>query len=547
MTSDAAAAAAAAAEAAREGKPGADEAARAAAGNLQRAAEEMGRALSSRERAEALAARQRSLRAETEGLAASGGASGGKEDAERTAALREAARAMERAESTARAGDASGAAPAAREAAERLAAAAGSLGSKAAEERTRAEEELKRLAERERAAAEEMKRLADRLRERKDLPGSGAAARSMDAASEASSDAASGNPRAAPEVKRNLDQAKESLRDPRARERQKEVLKDPLRDQDALAGATRDFAKSMAEGGDGGGSESAAGAAESMEKASESMEKGEGAEAEEEQREAERRLREIQKELDREQNRYESLRQEELLFRIAKELASLVEGQTGVNLKVRDVDDKREAAGGALSRFDTLTLGEIGDAEKALASRADWIATSIEKEESPVYAFVMRSIAEDMVRLADLLVDRETGISAQVLGAEVVRRLQDLADALKKQREEQMKAMKENRAEGDDPGGDGGQPQETRPSLVPPAAELRMLKTLQDDVNVAIEDMNTELGKDDAIDEDLRREVERLARRQSRLRDLWLVLARKFNLPTEEEGAPAEAPPEEGR
>ena len=436
---------------------------------------------------------------------------------------------MERAESRSRSGDAAGAAPDAREAAEKLAAAAGAAKAKGAAERAKAEKELQRLAERQKENADAMKRLAERLRAEKDLPGAAEAADALDRAASSSGESMrGGGEEARGRTRKGLEEARESLRDPKLEERRKEMLKDPLREQEKLSGETKQLAKDMAGSGDGGGSESAAGASESMDRASEDMEKGDPESAAEDQKEAERRLEEIRRELDREQTRYENLRQEELLFRIAKELDALVEGQSAVNLRVRDVDDKRAAADGTLSRFDLLSLGEIGDREKELAGKAGWIADSIEKEESPVYGFVMRSIAEDMDRLAALLLDRETGSSAQVLGSEVVRRLQELAAALKKQKEEAAKA----------PPPPEGQPQEQKNPLVPPPAELRMLKSLQEEVNASVEDLRAELATGADLSEDARREVDRLARRQSRLRDLWLTLAKKFGLPTEEE-APA--------
>lgn len=394
-----------------------------------------------------------------------------------------------------------------------------------------------------------MKRLADRLREDAGrpgaVPGAGAAAGAMDRASSSAGAAADapGEEGAAArrEAEKALEEARENLRDPRIAERQKELLKDPLRDQEKLAADARALAKDLAASGDGGGSSSASGAAESMDGAAGAMEEGDGETAEERQREAERRLRELKEELDRERTRYENIRQEELLFRIAKELAALVEGQSSVNLRVRDLDDKRAASGGELSRFDRLSLVEIQEAEKGLAAKAEFVASSIEKEDSPVYGFVLRSIAEDMGRLASELGDLETGPGVQVLGSEVLRRLQDLAEALK-HRKEEMEAAQKGKPQ------DGGQQQngEAKKPLVPPAAELRMLKSLQEEVNAGLDSLSGTLEAEGPLPEDAAREVDRLARRQSRLRDLWLALAKKFGLPTEDEGA-AEGEGGEGR
>jgi hypothetical protein len=267
-----------------------------------------------------------------------------------------------------------------------------------------------------------------------------------------------------------------------------------------------------------------------MESASSEMSEGDGSEAERHQREAERRLKELQEELADEERRYEGIRQEELLFRIAKELATLIEGQGGVNTEARNVATKREASGGNLSRFDRKTLEDLHAKETELAEKGGFISKSIEKEGSDVYGFVMQSIAEDMQRLAVYFRDRETGESVQVLGSEILRRLQELAEGLKRERQQQNQGQQQQRQQG-----------EQRRSLVPPDAELRMLRRLQDDLNVSIEDLQRDTEGATGFSPEQRREAERLAGLQGRLRDLWLRLAERYGLPTEE---PHEAPKE---
>jgi hypothetical protein len=61
-----------------------------------------------------------------------------------------------------------------------------------------------------------------------------------------------------------------------------------------------------------------------------------------------------------------------------------------------------------------------------------------------------------------------------------------------------------------------------------------MLRRLQEDVNLHIEDLQRALQGQTALPEERRRDAERLAERQGRLRDLWLRLAERFGLPTEE-------------
>jgi hypothetical protein len=451
---------------------------------------------------------------------------------------------MEKAESGARGGDASGAAPDAREAAKRLGEAAGKVSGRAAEERKRAEEEMKRLAERQREQAERMKRLAERLKKQEGTPGMSKAAGAVeDAASStegaADSTAASseegsdrGEGRRA-EAARSLAKARDALQDPQVRKRQQEALRDPLRDQKKLSSDTKEMAKGLPSGGpEGGSSGSQAGqeAAGAMDRAAGGMEEGDGSSAEENQKEAERKLKEIQEELAEQERRYEGIHQEEALFRIAKELAGLLEGQGAVNTEVKNVDAKRVASEGNLSRFDRQTLKDLQTREADLASKSEFVAASIEKEGSDVYGFVLRSVTEDMRRLASSLQGLETGDPVQVLGAEILRNLKKLADALKIDRET-LRKLAEERPKG---GGGGG---DSKPSLVPPDAELRLLRDLQLDINAAVEDLQRDSTARPGPDESRRSDAERLAQRQRRLRDIWLKLAEKFHLPTEEQPA----------
>jgi hypothetical protein len=272
-----------------------------------------------------------------------------------------------------------------------------------------------------------------------------------------------------------------------------------------------------------------------MDRASGSMEEGDAPSAEEQQKEAERKLREIQKELAEEERRYEGIHQEELLFLIGKELAALVEGQGAVNTGVKNLDAARAAAEGKLSRVNAAILRDLQAKETDLAAKAEVVAGAIEKEGSDVYGFVLRALVEDMTRLAGGFQDLDTGDGVQVLGAEISRRLKKLADALKFDRE-MMKKLAEQRDAGNQGGGGGGGGGDQKQPLVPPDAELRLLRDLQTELNAAIEELSADIKADPTIDDRRRTEAERLARKQARLRDIWLKLAEKFHLDTN--GAP---------
>jgi hypothetical protein len=202
-----------------------------------------------------------------------------------------------------------------------------------------------------------------------------------------------------------------------------------------------------------------------------------------------------------------------------------------------------------VSRFARVTLDEQRDKEVDLSKKAEYIATEIEKEDSPVYGFMMREISEDMIRLSEMFGGLETGDSTQLLGEEINRRLAELAEALKREQEERnaQENQEQDPNEQEQPQ-DPNQPDQKQP-LIPPSAELRMLKRLQEDLNLEVEDISEEVKGEEVLPEDVRREVERLAQRQARLRDLWKKIARNAGLDVdsiESEDAGGEGGGEEG-
>jgi hypothetical protein len=235
---------------------------------------------------------------------------------------------------------------------------------------------------------------------------------------------------------------------------------------------------------------------------------GEGEKAEGDQEKAENYLDQAEEELEEEERRYRNWQQEELLFRIRKELSKLVQEQDRINGQTRRTDVARIAAGGALTRLQRFELKDLSEAQKKQAAQVDYIVAEIEKEGSQVFGFILVSVADDMKEIARRLVRLETGVFVQEMQADVLKKLKEL--------EAVFAAEIKRRQQGKRP--QGGQ--QKRP-LVPPAAELLMLRMMQQDVNYQLRrflDGNPGLRELDPLQ---REYIERLAHRQGLIKDIW--------------------------
>jgi hypothetical protein len=95
-------------------------------------------------------------------------------------------------------------------------------------------------------------------------------------------------------------------------------------------------------------------------------------------------------------------------------------------------------------------------------------------EDAPVFQWVLQTATDDMNESAVRLDKEETGQLTQEIQEDVIRKLGELIDALRKERQE-----KQQQQGGGGGGGGGGGKQ----PLVPPLAELKMLRIMQKDVN----------------------------------------------------------------
>ncbi|HVQ24488.1 MAG TPA: hypothetical protein VMV01_04900, partial [Planctomycetota bacterium] len=223
---------------------------------------------------------------------------------------------------------------------------------------------------------------------------------------------------------------------------------------------------------------------------------------------------------------------EEQLFRIAEEVAGLLEEHRGQMREVAEVD--RERAGAAApTRAQKMRLRNIARKEGTLGTRAEELAKPIQEEGTRVAAGLLLNAASDLARLARDLGEEgeyQTGSRVQGIQRDVEESLLWLLDALA--------AEKARRQEERPPPGQPNPGQDTQP-LIPDSAELKLLRRMEVDLRESMDALRTlypEIDATQELDPSVLRELTRLAARHERVTELFRDLRTRVGIP-----APGEA------
>ncbi|MEM7308843.1 MAG: hypothetical protein AAF682_19325 [Planctomycetota bacterium] len=285
---------------------------------------------------------------------------------------------------------------------------------------------------------------------------------------------------------------------------------------------------------------------QAAQQAGESLEQGDLSEAERNEEEVERELENALDELKEEEEAYQRLRQEEILFRIAEEVLQMISAHREQMTAVREIDAGR-TPGETPSRSQRLRLRAVAREEESLAARANEMAEAIASEQSQVTAELMNNVADDLTRIARDLGqegDYDTGERVQARQRDVEENLEWLLEALKQEqrrREQEQQQQQQQQQEG----------QNQQQPLVPDATELKLLRRMELDVQNAVDEMlilYPELEDPDSVDPLVLEEILRLASRHERVTVLFSGLRERVGLPPPDgEQAPAEDEDQEDR
>jgi hypothetical protein len=308
------------------------------------------------------------------------------------------------------------------------------------------------------------------------------------------------------ELLRKLEQASQ-IADPAEREEELLKLKKEQRQlRDDAAAMVRQMQRLQARKA-GGATQRAA---SRMQQAEDSLQSNNAGDAAANQQEALDDLEQAQRELAQRRREAEEQLAHEQLERIADELRAMIAREQGVIDETRRLQELHQEQG-RWKREQLLTLRDLAGTQRALKGETDRLVEKLAAAE--VFALALKGAARSMQRATDLLVERKTGADTQQAEEAARQRFVALVDALRQDREEpgaeQQDAQPGAGADGNP--GDQGPPADG----IPPMAQLRMLITLQQDLNERTVRLFDIRGKNGRLSPAEQQELELLAAEQA--------------------------------
>lgn len=312
-----------------------------------------------------------------------------------------------------------------------------------------------------------------------------------------------------------------------------EALADLADRQDELEARMRELMERLSELPDQGFQAPMERAGKAMAAAGSALRSGNSKEATLREREAAEELEQAQQTLSGESERYEQLRQEEVLFRLGEELTALLEMHEIARFETAELDMQR-ADRDRLGRSQRRAVSRLAGQQRELSIQAEALRSTLEENDAIAFTFSLARCRDDLQSAADELGQERTGSLVQSVQEDVSQRLRDLLAVLESERERRREA-------GTQEAPPGQPPQQGRPQLVPTVAELLLIQRMEQAALARLESfirLNPELG-----DEDLYSDLER------ELLDRWAgehdEVAQMFRKMVAE-GEQAAGPPGEG-
>jgi uncharacterized protein DUF4175 len=294
-------------------------------------------------------------------------------------------------------------------------------------------------------------------------------------------------------------------------------------EQEGLADRAGEVAKQMASDANqpAPGHAGMQNASKSMQEAKGQLSGGSPGEANDSQKRALEELQRTRAELAEAIDRQQKQAQAESLAKIDERLDRMLAAQRTATQRTADVAGKVGPEG--FDRAGQLALVELSNEEGSIAEQADEVLVMLKREGTTVvFPAVLTELAEDLRDVQDRLSRRDPGDLTQGIQAEIERSLEEMIDAIRKE-------LSNRRKQGSSPsgGGGGGGAGGKRP-LIPPVAELKMLRAMQLQVNRRTKLLAEEKSRGTTSPEQLAREHKSLAGREDKVRSLTLEVARRM-------------------
>ncbi len=253
-----------------------------------------------------------------------------------------------------------------------------------------------------------------------------------------------------------------------------------------------------------------------MDQAQGELDDDQGDEAGKKEEEALADLDDAQDELEQTRKDAEEQLAVEQLARMGDQLKSLAERQAKVVTEIQDYE--RTQAAGKLSIAQRAGVRGLGQVQSGLR---DETGEMIEKlEGAPVFALTLRRAAAKMEEAAKRLQEIKPDSAAQAAAQDASDRFKQLIESLKPD------SGGQGQGQGGGGGGGGGGAGGQGGDGIPATAQLKMLKSLQQEINEKTESFDELKRRDKKLTPEQTREIKRLADDQGVLADLVRDLTR---------------------
>ncbi len=311
----------------------------------------------------------------------------------------------------------------------------------------------------------------------------------------------------------NLKSTRDANKNSNAKERQnqlKKLAKEQAEIQKELKRQLQRLAKLNAERA----GRAASDAEGKMAKAQDQLDQDQGDDADKNEEEALADLNDAQEELDNLRKEAEERLAMEQLARMGDQLKSMAERQSKMATDTDSYENLRLQSNGKLTIAQRTGVRGLGQVQAGLKDETAGLIEQLEG--APVFSLTLRRAGESMSTAAERLQSLKTDQETQKAVRSAAHRLDQLIDSLKADNAKQGGGGQGGGGGGGGGGGDG----------IPATAQLKMLKTLQQEINERTEALDELRRRNQKLTPEQTREADRLATDQGALADLVRDLTR---------------------
>jgi len=226
--------------------------------------------------------------------------------------------------------------------------------------------------------------------------------------------------------------------------------------------------------------------------------------------------------------------QNEQLAQMDRLLARILEAQKELSKATQAVHKKHPGEGKSYARQEQMEVARLANGEGALADEVEKVRDLLKREgTTTVFPEVLQDVWKDLRGVRKLLEAQEAGAFVQSEQADIEGSLEEMIAALRK--EQARRNKKGGEGAGGGGGGGGGRDKE---ALVPPVAELKLLRIRQQQIAERTVALDRERSAAPAATKLLADQHKELAERQGKLANLTQEIAEK----TRKAAAKAAAP-----